>query len=239
MKKFNLSVLASAIALNIIFAFGVGCQIKAPPQTAQPEINYLKKDLLPQFTAAIPDFPKESSDEQRFDELELRRQQKLRTNKDCERAESEVKVTLQNFYGKPYGELDEKQIELLNPFFEKIRSEAGPYIGQIKNAFNRQRPYMYLKNLTPCLPKETSLAYPSGHAILAGLYADILVELYPTKAKQIRQRQQQLGQDRILGGVHHPTDVKSGMILGSKIFNEMQKSENFKTDLEKTRKLIQ
>lgn len=234
MKKFNRLALALLIATSFTFS----CQTKQTTESAPNELNYLKKDLLPQLRLTIPEFPKEGSNEQRFDELEIRRQQKLRTAKDCERAESEVKVTLKSFYGLPYGALDDQQIEKLTPFFENIRTEAGPYIGQVKNSFSRTRPYVYLKNVNPCIQKEKSLAYPSGHATLAALYGDVLINLFPEKTAQIRARQNQIGRDRILAGVHHPTDVKSGMTLGSALYTELLKSENFKTDLEKTKQLV-
>ena len=227
----------------ITFVLISSCQsqksIPSRPEAVQENASYIKPDLLVQFKAQIPDFPKINSAEQKADEAELRKLQKTRSKKDCERADSEVKVTLETFYGKPYGILNAEQLRLLNPLFDKIRSEGGPYIGQIKNSFSRPRPYLYLKDINPCIAKETSLAYPSGHATLAALYADVLTDLFPEHTAAFQKRRNEIANDRVLAGIHHRSDVKYGLVLGDLLHAEMMKSAKFRTDLENYRKTFQ
>ncbi|MFZ3230906.1 MAG: phosphatase PAP2 family protein [Pseudobdellovibrio sp.] len=210
----------------------------APTITSQTKNTYLSADLYNEFKKQIPDFPSEGSPAQAADEAQLRMLQKSRTKTDCERANTEVEVTLQSLYGKPYGPLTAQQVTALQPLIKHIREESGPYIGQIKNSFNRPRPYDYLSDLKPCLPKEQSLAYPSGHATLAALYGIVLSDLLPKNKIELEKRAEQIGLDRILGGVHHPSDVLFGKKLGLLIYAELKKSITYNDDIEAYKKSL-
>lgn len=231
------------ITLFILSLSFVACQ-----NTSSSNINtqvipgrktvYLSEELFEQIKAQIPDYPKKGSAAQSVDEFVLRKLQKTRTEKDCERAHFEVIVNLENFYGKPYGQLDEKQIDILIPLFDQLRADAGFYIGQIKRSYNRVRPYDYLKDLTPCTPTEKSLSYPSGHATLAILYALVLSDIFPDKSVQFKDRADVIAQDRVLAGVHHPSDISGGKKFGQILYNEIVKSPRYKIDIEQYKKRL-
>lgn len=228
------------IILFILSLHFIACHTQVPKQevVAEKPHLYMDQNLYEQFKTQIPDFPKSGSAEQAADEKELRKIQKSRTQKDCERAVSEVTVTLQSTYGKPYGQLNADQVNVLIPFFDQIRHDAGPYIGQIKKGYTRLRPYDYLEDLSPCISREKSFAYPSGHATLATLYSLVLMDLFPKNKVNLKKRAEQIGHDRILGGVHHPTDIAAGKKLGSLLYTELKKSKIFNDDLEKYKKLL-
>jgi acid phosphatase (class A) len=221
----------------------VSCQI-TPPAINAPvgvpgrKLVYINMDLHEEIKLQIPDYPKKGSAAQSVDEFALRRFQKTRTVEDCERALLEVSVTLENFYGKPYGHLSQKQIEILQPLIDQLRQDGGFYIGSIKRSFNRARPYDYMKDLTPCVPLEKSLAYPSGHAMLATLYALVLADVFPALATQFKERADEIAQDRVLAGVHHPTDIAAGKKFGQIVYNEIIKSPRYKGDIEQYQKLL-
>lgn len=232
------------IALLLSLSF-VACQstppapvVNTPAPIAGRKPVYVGAELYEDIKAQIPDFPKKGSAAQSIDEFALRKIQKSRTAKECERANSEVIITLQSYYGKPYGQLDEKQTEILSPLFDQIRADAGFYIGQIKRNYNRLRPYEYMKDLTPCVPLEKSFAYPSGHSTLAVLYALVLADIIPEKTEQFKARADMIAQDRVLGGVHHPSDITAGKKFGQILHSEMNKSPRYKSDIEQYQKLL-
>lgn len=200
------------------------------PTKALPE-HYLDHDILSELKTKIPEMPKEKSLEQKKDEAELARLQKNRTPGDCKRAESEVVVTLKNFYGKPYGSLDDAQIAKLTPMIDKIRSEYGFYIGEFKKTYARKRPFQYIKKIKPCITVEETPAYPSGHATLATFYASILSDIYPEQSTAFKVRSEEIAQDRILGGVHHPSDIQAGKILGQLLYEELKKSPRYQAEI--------
>ncbi len=237
------STMKLIIILILSFNF-LACQntpssnINASSIVAGGKPVYLSSELYEDIKAQISDYPQKGSAAQSVDEFVLRKLQKSRTEKDCERANSEVMTNLQNFYGKPYGSLDEKQINILIPLFDQLRADAGFYIGQIKRNYNRTRPYDYLKDLAPCIPTEKSLSYPSGHSILAVLYALVLSDLFPDKSIQFKDRAEVIAQDRVLAGVHHPSDIVGGKKMGQILYDEVIKSPRYKNDIEKYKKLL-
>lgn len=235
-SKMIKQILLITLSLNLL---ACGTQSQAPSAVAVEKSNaYIRADLYNEFKSQIPDFPIKGSPEQTADETELRKLQKSRSVKDCARATSEVVVNLQNFYGKPYGELNEQQTQLLAPFIEEIRHESGPYIGQIKKGYTRLRPYEYIKDLNPCVHKETSFAYPSGHATLAVLYSLVLADLFPSQKSILAKRADQIALDRVLGGVHHPTDIAAGKKLGLLLYTEIKKSQAYNDDIVKFKKML-
>jgi acid phosphatase (class A) len=207
-----------------------GCQ----SQPAVDNSRYIDADIAAALIRPqIPAAPVAESPVQKSDEAELLKWQKTRTAKDCERAQSEVVITLKSLYGPPYGTLNEADVERLAGFFDEIRSQAGPVIGKVKDSFSRTRPYEYIAGLEPCVRKEPSKAYPSGHATLAQLYSLILADLYPKDAAKLQARSVEIGKDRILGGVHHPTDIISGRQMGDLVYAEVKKSEKYHKTLAK------
>ncbi|MBC7458081.1 MAG: phosphatase PAP2 family protein [Bdellovibrionaceae bacterium] len=231
------------IVLILSLSF-VACQNIPPAVNAPTAVEasrktvYLNDELYEEIKAKIPDFPKKGSAAQSIDEFALRKFQKSRTEKECERANTEVIITLQSFYGKPYGQLDDKQVQILIPLFDQIRADAGFYIGQIKRNYNRLRPYDYMKDLVPCTPLEKSLSYPSGHSTLAVLYALVLADVFPSKVDHLKARAEVIAQDRVLAGVHHPSDIVGGKKFGLVLYNEMVKSPRYKSDIEQYQKLL-
>ncbi|MBC7466141.1 MAG: phosphatase PAP2 family protein [Bdellovibrio sp.] len=230
--------MVALIFVSLFTILTAGC--KTHPTAAQTEKDslYIAQNLYVELKSQIPDFPTKGSDVQKSDEKELHQAQKTRTKADCARAATEVIITLQSFYAKPYGDLTAQQVEILNPFFNRVREAGGPYIGQIKQGYTRVRPYEYIQGLTPCIEKERSFAYPSGHATLASLYSLVLIDLFPENKAAIEKRAEQIAQDRVLGGVHHPSDIKAGKKLGSLLHAEMLKSAGYMADLQKYQTLV-
>ena len=232
--------MVSLLFVSIFAILTAGCSTKSISSSVQTEKNssYIATNIYADLKSQIPEFPVMGSAAQAADQAELLQAQKTRSNEDCARAATEVVVTLQSFYGKPYGELTAEQVTKLTPFFDRVREAGGPYIGQIKQGYTRARPYEYIKGLTPCIGKEPSFAYPSGHATLASLYSLVLIDLFPEKKAALEKRADQIAQDRVLGGVHHPSDVKEGKHLGAMLHAEMLKSPGYLADVQTYRVLV-
>lgn len=177
--------------------------------------------------------PFAGSPAQSEDEAELLRVQKARTLQDCERAKSEIFVSLQSFYGSPHGPLSSAQVKKLEGFFEQIRNDADYFIQRLKKDFPRQRPFLYVSGIEPCVSKEVTGAYPSGHAVLAKLYAMVLGDFYPDLSEKLEKRARVIADDRVLAGMHHPSDVRTGEELAKEIYTLLKKSKRFQTEFKK------
>jgi acid phosphatase (class A) len=179
----------------------------------------------------LPAMPAHGSSQEKADFEELLNLQKTRTPQDCERAAYEVHISLENEYGPKYGPLTEKEVVAWSPFFEKLAYETDYFVAKEKKNFHRPRPYITEKKLHPCLKLESSDAYPSGHSTINRVFARVLAEIDPSRKKAFEDRGNQIAHDRVLGGVHHPSDIEAGKILGDEIFAALMKNEKFKKEL--------
>jgi acid phosphatase (class A) len=194
---------------------------------------YLDASLYESFKNKIPAPPTPQSLAQQNDESELFKLQASRSASDCAQAKEEVFVSLQSFFGAPRGFLNETDITLLSPFFEQVRNDGDYFIQKMKVDFPRQRPFAYINGLSPCIPKEVTGAYPSGHATLSKLYALILKEFFSGNGEQLETRAAEIGRHRVLSGMHHPTDIESGRKLAELIYVELRKSKKYRNEVRK------
>lgn len=197
------------------------------------KLRYLDPSLTAELKQALPAPPAQGSKEQKDDEQKLFKFQSARKEADCKRAESEIEATLNGFFGPPNGPLTTDHVTKLDEFFKTLRNETAAFIGPLKDQYKRQRPYDYIKGLDPCIKRETSGSYPSGHAILTEVYALVLSDLFPDKSKEIKKRGEVIGEDRVMAGVHHPSDITSGRLMGKKIYESLKKSKTFQDAFQK------
>lgn len=223
MNKINFAVALTFVFLNIASAKSADVIHHPAPKTP----IYLETSLYEVLKKQLPPLPAKNSAAQKADEKEIFELQKNRTKADCEQAQIEAPVSLNNFYGPSKSALSKDQVEKLAPFFEQIRNDADFFIQNMKKDFYRDRPFIYLKGVTPCVPKEVTGAYPSGHATLSKLYALILTDIFPANAQKFETRAKEIGKNRILSGMHHPTDIEAGRNLAEFIYKELKKSKSY------------
>lgn len=199
---------------------------------------YLSKGSYEAIKKTLPLPPKPKSKEQNEDEKTLIGFQESRSAQDCEAAKSEVLVSLKSFYGKPYGPLDDQRIEKLAPFFEQVRNDADYFIQRLKKDFPRKRPFLYMRALNPCVPREVTGAYPSGHAVLSKLFALILADFDSQARDQFEARSVEIGKHRVISGMHHPSDVEAGRALASLIYGQLKDSKRYQADFARALALV-
>lgn len=151
--------------------------------------------------------------------------QRTRTEAECEEASLEESANLISLFGGPKGPLTKKEAKRLQLRFLTVYAEGGANIYLAKKIFKRPRPYLANTELKPCIDREGSYAYPSGHTALARLFARLLSRIYPERAGAFMERADEVATNRILGGVHHPTDIVSGKKLGDALANEVDDRE--------------
>lgn len=185
----------------------------------------LKFDFLSdeEILALLGPYPEEGSLEAREDVRVLQQYQQRRTPEECRIAASQDQVTLENLFVLNGGPLTDQEARSLRLRLLPLYAEAGINIHRSKTLFKRPRPYDANSSLTPCIPKESSFAYPSGHTTLARALARVLSERFPERADQFMKRADSISKNRILGGVHYPSDVEAGKKLGDEVADFMLK----------------
>lgn len=154
--------------------------------------------------------------------------QHRRTADECARAVSEVTPTLQAFYGHPHGPLSAAEVSRLAPDLEPLLEGVYPLIRQAKDRWTRPRPHLFDSRLQPCVRKEASSSYPSGHGVLIAVLDHTLALIRPDWAPRIHERSLQIAEDRILSGAHYPSDITDGWALGDQVFNRLEARADFR-----------
>lgn len=85
----------------------------------------------------------------------------------------------------------------------------------LKDLIGRPRPYTVCPELTTLIPKLTSFSFPSGHTSVSFSGAFVLCKKFPKKMGiPAVILATMIGFSRMYVGVHYPTDVLGGILVG-------------------------
>ena len=85
---------------------------------------------------------------------------------------------------------------------------------ELKEEIGRLRPFLTHKDLKPCLPREYSKSYPSGHSTWYVTTSLLLADLLPERRERLLQVGYQGMAARVTCGMHYPSDVEAAQRLG-------------------------
>lgn len=236
-EKFLRCIFAIAL-ISAIFILADHCKNMMPHSIwmAKDMPEYLKGIIIPE-NFAIDDFPATGSTGHKKDFEELHLWQDKRTQEECHAAYGQRHAKIQEFYPEYNNFFDSLGKEDWN-FLHGTVYEASAVIGHLKDHYSRPRPFNADSSLEPCegIGRLEDYSYPSGHAALAGLYEGIMIAIDPDNADKIKEYAWQACVNRVIAGVHHPSDIMAGYALGQNIFNEFAKNKDFAGMLEKLHK---
>ncbi len=89
-----------------------------------------------------------------------------------------------------------------------------------KAVWDRPRPPLLDRRIQACAPLPASGSYPSGHSTQAFLWAGLLAEIFPEKRAALRERAELVAWSRVVAGVHYPSDIAAGRVLGDRLVKE-------------------
>ena len=147
------------------------------------------------------------------------------------RIKSETKLNVTLFAGVFGSWFTEKDLPATAALFQKEDEDVHAIIEMAKKDWNRPRPPLQDKRIQPPIDLPQNTSYPSGHSTVGELDALILAELAPDLKEAIMARGRQIGDDRIIAGVHFPSDVEAGRTLGHALFAKLMASPAFQADL--------
>jgi acid phosphatase (class A) len=157
--------------------------------------------------------------------------QQQRTEGQVARCRSEVKVTLAAFARVMGPWFTEENLPRLAQLLKHAEKDAGVFSGAAKNHFARKRPAAEDPRIKIAVENEDTPAYPSGHAMRGILFATILAQLAPQQQAPLLERGREIGWDRVIAGMHHPSDIVAGRVVGQAVARSLLASPRFQEEL--------
>lgn len=114
--------------------------------------------------------------------------------------------------------------------FKEVYAEAKGVTDEAKKFFKRPRPCHIAPERFPhSIEHEdpTHYSYPSGHSTRGTVYALLLAEIFPDKREALLAKGREAGWLRVEGGVHYPTDIYAGRVLGQELARDFLRSPEF------------
>lgn len=180
----------------------------------------------------LPPPPKSGSAAEKRDFEILLKYQQNRTDEECELADSQSRANMKTFYGARIGILTRAEFEAVEEFGDEVIEFVAKKGSPFKGKWQRLRPYDANEDIHPCIHKPGGQrSYPSSHAAMGVVTGQILAKIYPEKSAELIEQGFKIGENRVLGGVHHPSDIVAGRLLGKQILNELIKNAEFKRQL--------
>lgn len=233
-------VFAVSVALSL-----VGCAAAAP--TSKPGLwtgfrdhphGYLSKENAPNAAAFLPAPPAEDSLRAQDDLAVYRATRALEGGPRWAqaRADNEIETpSAPRIFDDALGvRFDPERMPTLTRLLGRMLGDLETIQTPAKRGFTRPRPFVTEPAAT-CIKPESWLAasgsYPSGHAALGWAWALVLTEMAPDRADAILARGLAYGESRVVCGVHYPSDVEAGRIVGAALVARLKASPEFQSDL--------
>jgi acid phosphatase (class A) len=124
--------------------------------------------------------------------------------------------------------------------FQSVLAAAIGPMNAAKERYARPRPYAGEPARYRCAGADLQAlgperSYPSGHAMLGYAWALTLAELTPAHADAVLARGVAYGDSRVICGVHWPSDVAAGRILGAAVLARLHADPAFRAQLDDAR----
>lgn len=128
--------------------------------------------------------------------------------------------------------LDQKTRPAMTFVLSRALADAGAYAAAEKLRNPRPRPYVEDPSILPCNTAflKDQESYPSGHAMNGYVAALLLADVIPDHRRAILERGVRYGENRVVCGVHHPTDVEQGRRLAIAYIEALRVDSSFVED---------
>ncbi len=225
----RLLVTSAALLLTACAARAPVSQVAATPIAAHRATSWFDPQSL-QLAALLPAVPDAAATRGELDEM--LRHQAQRSADDCNKAAQDVAKDLSRFTAVLATDLSDKdpRLQATARLLGEMRNLQESVTSRLKDQTNRPRPYQREAAIVPCIQRPTSFAYPSGHAAFGMAAALLLADMVPERRAELLARGREYGMQRVIGGVHFPSDVAAGRTSGILIAAFLLASPSYRQD---------
>lgn len=187
------------------------------------------------ITALLPPPAAAGSLEASLEVATVLKLQESRSPAEVARAQSEAKLSPAAFQPVFGPDFTADHLPLLFSLLTDAAADSKAVSDPAKAIYNHPRPQFADPRVKPSISGETDGSFPSGHASRGMLWAHLLIELAPEKKDAILARGQEIGWDRVIAGVHFPSDIYAGRVLGLTLAHMMDKEPAFQERMAKVK----
>ena len=216
-----------------LLALVVTLPLRAAPAAAPAQVSYLADSHTDVLSLLAPP-PAAGSAEDKADLETAYAVASAATPEEVAAAKDAVKLTVFHFAPAIGPWFQPGKLPKLEALFKEIEVESKAVTSKGKKHWQRQRPYIVDPVRFPHAvehEKPTDYSYPSGHSTRGTVYALVLAELFPAQREALIAKGREIGWGRVQGGVHYPTDVYAGRVLGQALARDFLASPSFQNDL--------
>jgi acid phosphatase (class A) len=219
----------SSLSVLLFFSLAAFAQQPGAPQPASDYYVDLKADALAPILSSPP---AQNSEVQKAELAEMHRIEQARTPAQVAAAQKDEKDTSIFLFRNVLGEkFRAEELPLTAALSEHVHND-GWAANMVKEIYKRPRPYQADTTLHPvCGTTPHPNSYPSGHTLAGYLEAFTLIEIVPEKRAEILARAEDYAHNRLVCGVHFPSDLAGGRDLAYTIFGAMLASPRFQSEL--------
>lgn len=130
---------------------------------------------------------------------------------------------------------NKEKLPKVSAFFDRVVATEGAVVDPAKDVWKRPRPHQLSDLVKPVVKQSSSGSWPSGHATVGTMMGIILSDMVPEKRAEIMARAAEYAHNRVVGGIHYPSDIEMGKISGSVIAAVLLNRDDFKAEYEVAR----
>src|SRR5512139_660380 len=226
----------------------VGCRAPQPPaqertstssQVAAKLPGYLRPEQRPDSVALLPPPPSRGSQRAAADLASYEQMRALEGSARWKLAYDDASLKFPeaaNHYACALGfSVDPETTPHLYTLLHRVIIDAGQSTSAAKLKYTRKRPFQETGDPS-CVPEDeqmlgTNGSYPSGHASLGFVWAEVLAEVVPDRAAELRERGYQFGQSRVVCRLHYQSDVDGGRAVGAAVMPALRANAGYRADV--------
>jgi acid phosphatase (class A) len=226
---------AALALLAVILSLGTPAQQAASPaiDSRPPRTAYYVDASLLNVNLLLPEPPAVGSAANNAELAEVHRVEQTRTPDQVAQAKAddaeEDMFAFKTVFGPGF---NPESLPITAALGGHVKNEQSVVGNELKHYFLRPRPFQTDSTLHPICPtKPTPDSYPSGHSLTGYLEAFTLIELAPEKRTEILARAEEYAHNRVVCGVHYPSDTEASRKVAYLVFGYMLATPRFQRDL--------
>ncbi|HXP96524.1 MAG TPA: phosphatase PAP2 family protein [Telmatospirillum sp.] len=206
------------------------------------ETPYLTAEDVP-LLDLLPPPPAPDSAAQQADMEAVVAAQAARTDASAEQAKADSLRSVMRFADVLGAGANDQALPVTKALFRQVARETEELTDLAKARYQRPRPFATNAALHPLLvtpsdgsrPTGQSPSYPSGHSAFAAVAGILLAGMVPEQRTAIFVRADTFAHNRLVAGVHFPSDIEAGRIAGTVIANALLHNPRFLADYDRSR----